>query len=174
MMTVTWAASEGDLDEGSMLLDTWVCVELDELECRCRRCARSAMELFMNAICWPIINISMWKSLNCSSTLVSTHWNLCRMPCCMRQCCPRVMYSSSLSKIGVSSSLGESIRAREPLPLIMVEQDQVKGKRSKEARMKKTTLTYRVWSVWMNDSTQGITGKAHTRKSTRKRLGKSG
>jgi nitric oxide reductase large subunit len=38
------------------------------------------------------------------------------------------MYSSSPSKIGVSSSLGESIRAREPLPLIMMEQDQVKGK----------------------------------------------
>ena len=148
-----------------MLLDAWVYVELDELECRCRRCPRLAMEVLMAAICWPIINISSWKLSNCSSSLLSTCSNLCRMPCCMRQCCPRVMYSSSPSKIGVSSSLGESIRALEPLPLIMVEQDQVNGKQSKEARVKKTTLTYRGWSVWMNDSTQGITGKAHTRKA---------
>ena len=155
-----------------MLLDTWVCVELEELGWRCRRCPRLAMEVLMASICWPRINISSWKLSNCSSSLLSTCSNLCRMPCCMRQCCPRVMYSSSPSKIGVSSSLVESIRALEPLPLIMVEQDQVKGKRSKEARMKKTTLTYRGWSVWMNDLTQGITEKAHTRKSTRKRLGK--
>ena len=112
-----------------MILDTWVPVELDELECRWRRrWPRLAMDDCMVAICWTRINISVWKSSNCSSSRVSTRWNLCLMPCCILQCCPLVMNSSSPSKMGSSSSLEVAICAREPLPLIMMEQDQVKGK----------------------------------------------
>ena len=118
-----------------MFRDTWVLVELEELECRWRWWwPRLAMDVCMDAICCPMFNISVWKSSNCSSSLVSTRWNCWRMPCWMRQCWPRVMYSSSPSKIGSSSSLEVPICAREPLPLIITEQNQVKCQGSYERR----------------------------------------
>ena len=156
-----------------MLRDTWVLVELDELECRWRRrWPRLAMDRCMVAICWPKSHMLLWRSSNWSSSLCSTRSNRCLMPCCILQCCPLVMDSSSPSKMGSSSSLEVAICAREPLPLIITGHDQVKGKTVQIQGWSDTTLTYHGWSVWMSDSTQGTTEKAHTGKSTRKRLGK--
>ena len=86
-----------------------------------------------------------------------------------RQCWPLVMNSSSPSNMG-SLSLPESFMVGlDPLPLIMLAQEPIVGIGTND-QVGMTTLAYRWWPVWMNDTTQRATGK-HTRdKNTRKRL----